>query len=73
MGSGRAAIVLITLITVRELGAGGTTAAVIAGQLALSVIIDRAGVLGLDERAITWEKVLGIALLAAGTVLIVRE
>ncbi len=72
-GLGGAAIVLITLITVRELGAGGATAAVIAGQLALSVVIDRAGVLGLDERAITWEKLLGIALLAAGTVLIVRE
>ena len=72
-GVGGAAIVLITLITVRELGAGGATAAVIAGQLALSVVIDRAGVLGLDERAITWEKLLGIALLAAGTVLIVRE
>jgi uncharacterized membrane protein YdcZ (DUF606 family) len=31
------------------------------------------GVLGLDERVVGWEKVLGIALLAAGTVLIVRE
>ncbi len=72
-GVGGAAIVLVTLITVRELGAGGATAAVIAGQLALSVVIDRAGVLGLDERAITWEKLLGIALLAAGTVLIVRD
>ena len=72
-GVGGAAIVVVTLITVRELGAGGTTAAVIAGQLALSVVLDRAGVLGLDERAVTWEKVLGIALLAAGTVLIVRE
>ncbi len=72
-GVGGAAIVLITLITVRELGAGGATAAVIAGQLALSVVLDRAGVLGLDERAITWQKLLGIALLAAGTVLIVRE
>jgi bacterial/archaeal transporter family-2 protein len=72
-GVGGAAIVVVTLITVRELGAGGATAAVIAGQLALSVVLDRAGVLGLDERAITWEKLLGIALLAAGTVLIVRE
>ena len=67
------AIVLTTLITVRELGAGGVTAAMIAGQLTLSVVLDRLGVLGLEERAITWEKVLGIALLAAGTVLIVRE
>jgi transporter family-2 protein len=72
-GAGGAAIVVVTLVTVRELGAGGTTAAVIAGQLALSVVLDRAGVLGLDERAVTWEKVLGIALLAAGTVLVVRD
>ncbi len=67
------AIVLTTLITVRELGAGGVTAAVIAGQLTLSIVIDRLGVLGLEERAITWEKVVGIALLAVGTILIVRE
>jgi transporter family-2 protein len=58
---------------VRELGAGGVTAAVIAGQLSLSVVLDRIGALGLDERAITWEKLLGIALLAAGTVLIVQD
>ena len=67
------AIVLTTLITVRELGAGGVTAATISGQLTLSVVLDRLGVLGLDERAITWDKLLGIALLAAGTVLVVRD
>jgi bacterial/archaeal transporter family-2 protein len=67
------AIVLTTLITVRELGAGGVTAAIIAGQLTLSVVIDRLGVLGLEERAITWEKLVGIALLAGGTLLMVRE
>ncbi len=72
-GIGGAAIVTVSLIAVRELGAGGVTAATIAGQLALSVVIDRMGVLGLDERAITWEKLLGIGLLALGTVLIVRE
>jgi bacterial/archaeal transporter family-2 protein len=72
-GLGGVAIVLATLIAVRELGAGGVTAAVIAGQLSLSVVLDRLGVLGLDERVITWEKLLGIALLAAGTALMVRE
>ncbi len=65
--------VTTTQITVRELGAGGVTAATIAGQLTLSVVLDRMGVFGLEERAITWDKMLGIALLAAGTVLIVRE
>jgi bacterial/archaeal transporter family-2 protein len=72
-GLAGAAIVTTTLITVRELGAGGVTAATIAGQLALSVALDRLGVLGLETRALTWEKVLGIALLTAGTVLVVRE
>jgi transporter family-2 protein len=72
-GVAGAIIVVTTLVTVRKLGAGGVTAAVIAGQLALSVVLDRLGVFGLDERAITWEKLLGIALLAFGTLLIVRE
>jgi bacterial/archaeal transporter family-2 protein len=72
-GLGTATIVTVTLITVRDLGAGGVTAALIAGQLALSIVLDRLGVLGLAERAITWEKLLGIALLAVGTLLIVRE
>jgi bacterial/archaeal transporter family-2 protein len=72
-GLGGAVIVTVTLITVRELGAGGVTAAAIAGQLALSVALDRLGVFGLDERAITWDKLVGIALLAAGTLLIVRD
>jgi transporter family-2 protein len=67
------AIVLTTLVTVRELGAGGVTAATIAGQLTLSIVLDRLGVLGLDERAITVQKLLGVALLAAGTVLVVHE
>jgi transporter family-2 protein len=72
-GLGGVLIVLTTLVAVRELGAGGVTAAVIAGQLSLSVVLDRLGVLGLDERAITWEKLAGIALLAAGTVLIIQD
>ena len=52
---------------------GGVTAAVIAGQLTLSIVLDRLGILGLDERAITAPKLLGVALLAAGTVLVVHE
>ncbi len=68
-----AAYVTTVLLTVRELGAGGVTAATIAGQLTMSVLIDRAGVLGLPERGLTLQRMAGIALLAAGTFLIVRE
>ena len=72
-GVGGVFIVLAGLVAVRELGAGGVSAAIIAGQLGLSVVLDRLGVLGLDERGITWEKLFGIALLALGVFLIVRE
>ena len=68
-----AAYVTTVLLSVRELGAGGVTAATIAGQLTMSVFIDRAGLLGLSERGLTGQRLLGIALLAAGTVLVVRE
>jgi transporter family-2 protein len=72
-GGGGVVIVLVGLIAVRELGASGVTVAIIAGQLALSVVFDRLGVLGLDQRPITWEKVAGIAVLALGVYLTVRD
>ena len=68
-----AVYVTCALIAVRTLGAGGVTAATIAGQLTMSVLIDRAGILGLDERDLDFERILGIAFLAAGTYLVVRE
>jgi len=68
-----AVYVTTALVAVRSLGAGGVTAATIAGQLTLSLVIDQLGILGVDERAITWDRVLGVVLLALGTVLIVRE
>jgi bacterial/archaeal transporter family-2 protein len=68
-----AVYVTTALIAVRTLGAGGVTAATIAGQLSLSILLDRAGVLGLDERALSWERIFGVALLALGTFLVVRE
>ena len=65
--------VTTALIAVRTLGAGGVTAATIAGQLSMSIILDRIGVLGLVERPLSAGRVLGVALLAAGTFLVVRE
>jgi transporter family-2 protein len=62
----------MALITVREIGAGGVAAATITGQLAASVVLDRLGVLGLEETPITASRVLGVGLLLAGTYLIVR-
>ncbi len=66
------AYVTTVLVAVRELGAGGVTAATITGQLAASLAIDRAGVLGLEQVPITMTRLLGVLLLVGGTVLIVR-
>jgi len=65
--------VFTALVAVETLGAGGITAATVAGQLTASVLIDRAGILGLTERPITWDRLVGIALLVAGVYLVVRE
>jgi transporter family-2 protein len=60
------------LIAVSAIGAGGVAAATIAGQLAASVAVDRFGLFGLDQVALTPERLLGVALLFVGTVLVVR-
>ena len=60
------------LLTVRTLGAGGVTAATVAGQLTTSVVIDRLGILGLEETPITLGRALGVLLLFAGTLLVIR-
>ena len=67
-----AAYVFTALVTVSSIGAGGVAAATITGQLTFSLILDRVGFLGLEETPITLDRVLGVALLLAGTFLIVR-
>jgi bacterial/archaeal transporter family-2 protein len=67
------AYVSTVLVTVRTLGAGGVTAATIAGQLALAVVIDQLGILGVAQRSITVSRMVGIVLLAAGVFLVVRR
>ena len=57
--------------TVRALGAGGLTAATIAGQFALAVVVDHFGWLVVERQQITLAKLAGLALVAAGTWLIV--
>jgi transporter family-2 protein len=67
-----AVYVTTALIAVSAIGAGGVAAATITGQLTASVAIDRFGLFGLDEVALSPERLLGVALLLAGTFLIVR-
>jgi transporter family-2 protein len=67
------AYVTTVLVTVRSLGAGAVVAATIAGQLTASVVIDQLGILGVARQPVTAAKLLGVAFLATGVFLIVRE
>jgi transporter family-2 protein len=68
-----AVYVTVALLAVRTLGASGLTAVVIAGQLGISVVIDRFGLLGVARQHVGAERILGLVLLAAGVLLVVRK
>ena len=65
-----AALISVSLVTVRTLGAGGVVAATLSGQLMVSALLDRFGVLGLDRVGLTPTRLLGFALLLGGTALV---
>jgi transporter family-2 protein len=68
-----AVYVSVALVAVRTLGASGLTAVVIGGQLAISVAIDRFGLLGVARQSVGLQRILGLVLLAVGVVLVVRK
>jgi len=68
-----AAYVTTVLVTVRSLGAGGVTAATIAGQLTMAMVVDELGILGVEKHTLSWDRIVGVLLLAAGTFLVVRD
>jgi transporter family-2 protein len=68
-----AVYVTVALVAVRTLGASGLTAVVITGQLVISVVIDRFGLLGIAKQQIGVTRILGLVVLAAGVVLVVRK
>jgi transporter family-2 protein len=68
-----AAYITSVLVTVRTLGLGGVTAATIAAQLAISVVVDQFGLLGVAKQPITASRVAGVVLLGLGTYLVVRD
>jgi transporter family-2 protein len=65
-----AALISVSLVTVRTLGAGGVVAALLCGQLVVSALLDQFGVLGLERIGLTPARLLGFALLFAGTALV---
>jgi bacterial/archaeal transporter family-2 protein len=65
-----AVLVSVSLVTVRTLGAGGVVAATVTGQLVVSAMLDRYGVLGLERVGLTPLRIAGFALLLIGTAMV---
>ncbi len=72
-GAFGAVYVTVALSAVGTLGAGGVTAATIAGQLTASVVIDGMGLLGVERQPVSLSRIAGVAVLALGVYLIVRD
>ena len=58
-------------ITVAQprIGAAATIGILIAGQLVMGAVIDRFGLFGVEQVAISWPRAAGMILLAAGAAL----
>ena len=68
-----ALIVLSITVAGPRIGIVATTAMLIAGQFILATAIDRFGLFGVERVAVSWPRLLGLALLAAGAVLTLRR
>lgn len=64
-------VVLASLGAVPIIGAAAIAAATVTGQLVGSALLDRQGLLGLEVRPIDRIRALGLAMLIAGTILVV--
>ena len=72
-GIAGAAVVSVSLIAVRPLGAGGVVALLVVAQLVVSIVADRLGWFGLHRVGITPGRLIGVGLVIAGTLLITRQ
>ena len=62
--------VAAVIIIAPKLGTALTFSLVIAGQIVVSLTFDHFGLLDLPVRPVTWQKLLGVALLITGVILI---
>lgn len=63
-------VVLASAWATPKLGAGTTLVVIVASQVALGVVLDHFGVLGLETHPISWLRVAGVLVVAVGAVLV---
>jgi bacterial/archaeal transporter family-2 protein len=66
-------VVLTITVTAPRIGVAAVVALLIAGQLAMGALIDRFGWFGVEKVPLGATRLLGIALLAVGTALVLRK
>lgn len=64
--------VAAVIILAPRLGTALTFVLVVAGQMTVSLVLDHYGLLGLPVKQINWQRLLGVAFLVAGVLLIRR-
>jgi bacterial/archaeal transporter family-2 protein len=62
--------VAAVIILAPKLGTALTFSLVVAGQMAVSLVLDHCGLLGLPVKSINWQRMLGVAFLITGVLLI---
>ena len=68
-----ALIILAITIAGPRIGIVATTSVLIAAQFTLATVIDRFGWFGVERIAVSWTRVLGLALLAVGAALTLKR
>jgi bacterial/archaeal transporter family-2 protein len=66
-------IVLGITVATPRIGVAATIGIVIAGNLLMAALIDQYGLMAQDQVAITWVRLLGLLLLAAGSALLLAR
>jgi len=64
--------VAAVIILAPRLGTALTFSLIVTGQMAISLVLDHYGLMGLPVKAINWQRLLGVSLLVAGVLLIRR-
>lgn len=68
-----ALIILAITVAGPRIGIVATTSVLIAAQFSLATVIDRNGWFGVERVAVTWPRLLGVALLFVGAALTLRR
>jgi transporter family-2 protein len=68
-------VIIVTALTLapQRIGVVAFTGILIGGQFAMAAVVDRFGLLGVEKIGFTWQRVLGLALLAGGAALVLKR